>query len=254
MASFDEVQLAELAVKHLPELEAELRRRDQYKIKRYFPDTGPYRRELYPKHMEFFASGLEHRERLLIAANRVGKSDGGSYEATLHLTGEYPDWWVGRRFATAIRGWASGTTSEKTKEIIQTKLLGPDNARGTGMIPARAIHHIQAKGHGVPGSVGSIWVKHKSGGLSVLQFKSYDQGREAFEGTEQEMIWLDEEPPLDIYTECVMRTMATGEGFGGGIVFMTFTPLGGLTPLVLEFMPGGVLPDGGRVPLKEVQL
>lgn len=251
MASIDDVQIAELAVKHLPALEAELVRRGQYKIRRYFPDTGPYRRELYAKHLEFFVAGKEHRERLLIAANRVGKSDGGSYEATLHLCGEYPDWWVGRRFTAPVRAWAAGTTSEKTKEIIQTKLLGPDNARGTGMIPARAIHHVQPKGHGVPGAVGSIWVKHASGGLSVLQFKSFDQGREAFEGTEQEMIWLDEEPPLEVYTECVLRTMATGDGFSGGIVFMTFTPLDGLTPLVLEFMPGGVLPDGGIVPQQE---
>ena len=40
------------------------------KIGTYFPDTGPYRRELYPKQCEFFAAGLRYKERLLMAANR----------------------------------------------------------------------------------------------------------------------------------------------------------------------------------------
>jgi len=37
--------------------------------------------------------------------------------------------------------------------------------------------------------------------------KSYDQGRESFQGTEQHVIWLDEEPPLPIYVEALTRTM-----------------------------------------------
>lgn len=257
----EQVALAQETVRNLPELMAELRRRDQYKIKRYFQDGGPYRRELYPKFVDFFKAGAIHRERALIAANRVGKSDGGSYEVTVHLTGEYPDWWEGYRFQDPIRAWASGTTGEKTKDIIQAKLLGPDNARGTGMIPARYLHHVQPKGGSVPGAVGSIWVHHVSGGLSVLQLKSYDQGRPAFEGTEQHLVWLDEEPPMDIYTECLLRTMATGGtagaenlgGFAGGILFMTFTPLNGMTEVVGRFMPQGTIPANGIVPDEEMR-
>jgi uncharacterized membrane protein YebE (DUF533 family) len=48
-----------------------------------------------------------------------------------------------------------------------------------------------------------------SGGLSYLTFKSYDQKRESFQGTEQDVVWLDEEPPQDIYSECLTRTMTT---------------------------------------------
>ena len=40
----------------------------------YFPDTGPYRRELYPKHWAFFAAGAIHRERLFLAGDRIGKT------------------------------------------------------------------------------------------------------------------------------------------------------------------------------------
>jgi phage terminase large subunit-like protein len=81
-------------------------------------------------------------------------------------------------------------------------------------------------------------VKHESGGISVVQFKSYDQGREAFQGTEQDIIWLDEEPPMDVYTECLLRTMTND-----GLVMLTFTPLRGMSEVVLAFMPGGAMPE-----------
>lgn len=230
-------------VQHLPELEAELFRRRSYKIKRYYQNDGPYRRALYPKMLEFFRMGATHRERAMIAANRVGKSDAGSYEISLHLTGEYPEWWEGKRFDMPINAWCAGTTNEKAKEILQKKLLGEDTARGTGMIPGHAIVKSVMKG---PGQVGTIWVRHVTGGISTLVIKSYDQGRPAFEGTEQHVIWLDEEPPEDVYTECILRTMATGQ-FKGGIVILTFTPLQGTTGVVKLFLPDGSFPANGIV-------
>src|ERR1700744_4932602 len=87
-------------------------------IQAYFPETGPLRRELYPKHLEFFRAGLEHRERLMLAANRVGKTEGiGGYESALHLTGRYPDWWEGRRFDRPIQAWVAGASNETTRDI-----------------------------------------------------------------------------------------------------------------------------------------
>lgn len=240
-----EQALTEQGLQAMHLLEAELRRRDSEKIKRYFLDTGPFRRELYPKWLAFFAAGQIYRERSIVAANRVGKTDCGSYELTLHLTGEYPAWWEGRRFALPIRAWACGTTGGKVKEIVQAKLIGPEHARGTGMIPARAIHHIQNAGGG---QIDTVTVRHKSGGLSHLKFKSYEQGRANFEGTEQHVIFLDEEPPIDVYTECLLRTMATGSEFEGGILFMTFTPLSGVTEVVQRFMVGGSFPPDGVIP------
>jgi hypothetical protein len=68
------------------------------KIIDIFPDVGPYRRELYPKHIEFFNAGKDNRQRLLMAANRVGKTMAAGCELTYHLTGVYPAWWMGRRF------------------------------------------------------------------------------------------------------------------------------------------------------------
>jgi phage terminase large subunit-like protein len=222
----------------LAELQAEKLRRDRNKITRYYPDEGPLRRELYPKHMACFAAGATHRERLMLAANRVGKTEGvGAFETTLHLTGKYPEWWEGRRFPSPIKAWAAGDTSKTVRDILQAKLLGPVDAPGTGMIPGDLIVDTRPRA-GIPDAVEIIYVRHASGGTSMLVLKSYDQRRESFQGTEQDLIWLDEEPPMAIYTECLLRTMDTG-AFKGGIVLLTFTPLSGLTEVVLTFLPGG---------------
>src|SRR6266446_1682301 len=42
----------------------------QNRISAFYPDEGPLRRELYPKHMAFFAAGREYQERAMVAANR----------------------------------------------------------------------------------------------------------------------------------------------------------------------------------------
>lgn len=217
-------------------IEAELERRERNRITRFYPDMGPLRRELYRKHLTFFRAGKEHRERLMLAGNRTGKSTVGAYEVTCHLTGQYPHWWEGRRFDHPVRVWAAGDTSKTVREIIQEKMLGPVGKFGTGMIPGDALAYTVPK-HGVPEAVEIVYVRHVGGDNSPLLFKSYDQRREAFQGTEQDVIWLDEEPPMDIYTECLLRTMTSN-----GLVLLTFTPLQGLTELVLAFLPGGKLP------------
>lgn len=160
----------------------------------------------------------------------------GGYEVTLHLTGDYPSWWAGRRFTKATKWWAAGDTAKTVRDIIQAKLLGPPGdkaAEGTGLIPADKIIRTTPK-QGIADAIEHIYVKHASGGTSVIQLKSYDQGREVFQGTEQDGIWLDEEPPLAIYTECVIRTMTTD-----GLVLCTFTPLEGLSETVLHYLPDG---------------
>jgi len=214
------------------------------KINAYFPDEGPLRRELYRKHLQFFRDGAVHRERAFVAANRVGKTEtAGGYELTCHLTGEYPKWWQGRTFGHPVDAWAAGDTSKTVRDIIQAKLLGPLHAIGTGLIPARCIVDTTPKS-GVPNAVMDVYVRHASGGadvsggVSVLGLKSYDQKRISFQGTDKHVIWLDEEPDMGIYTECLTRTVTTN-----GIVMCTFTPLMGLSEVVLLFMPGGKPPQ-----------
>jgi len=216
------------------DLERERRKRARNKILTFYPATGPLSRDKYVQHLKFFSAGNEYRERLFLAANRVGKTEGvGAFESSCHLTGRYPDWWTGRRFTRPIKAWAAGDTGKTVKEILQDKLLGPPGAIGTGMIPGDLIIRMTAKGS-VPDAIDSAYVRHTSGGQSLLTLKSYEQGREAFQGTEQDLIWLDEEPPLSVYTECLIRTMTTN-----GLMLLTFTPLRGLSEVVLLFLPGG---------------
>lgn len=84
---------------------------------------------------------------------------------------------------------------------------------------------------GTPDALDSVVVKHVSGGTSTLGFKSYDQGREKWQGETLDLIWFDEEPPEDIYYEGLTRTNATG-----GSVFLTFTPLLGMSGVVRRFL------------------
>lgn len=216
------------------------RRSKSRKLFTYYPDTGPLRRDRYVKHLDFFAAGAKYRERLMLAANRVGKTEGvGGYELALHLTGLYPNWWKGRRFKHPVEAWAAGDTSKTVRDIIQFKLLGPTQARGTGLIPADRIERITPR-MGLADAADTIYVKHESGGMSAVVLKSYDQRRESFQGTEKDVIWLDEEPPLDIYTECLVRTMDTsGLGLRNGMLMLTFTPLMGMSETVMQFLPGG---------------
>lgn len=230
----------EKAIEIVELLTEQQRRKSRRKWLTYFPEAGPLARDKYPKHVEFFKAGATHRERLMLAANRVGKTEGvGGYEMTLHLTGQYPAWWQGRRFDHPVKAWAAGNTSKKVFEILQFKLLGAVGAWGTGLIPGDSISRIVRASGGVADMVDTMYVKHASGGDSSLTFKSYDQRREGFEGTEQDIIWLDEEPPLDIYTECIIRTMTNN-----GIVMLTFTPLYGMSDVVMLYLPDGALPEG----------
>lgn len=84
---------------------------------------------------------------------------------------------------------------------------------------------------GTADSLDSVLVKHVSGGKSTLAFKSYDQGRQRWQGETLDVCWLDEEPAMDIYIEALTRTNATG-----GIVYMTFTPILGMSDVVHAFI------------------
>ena len=215
-----------------------------------FPDDGPLRRELYTKHLEFFKAGANYRERCFMAGNRVGKTIAGTYETTCHLTGNYPHWWEGRRFNGPIKAWVAGKTNETTRDIIQVELLGNitfSNQRklvdGTGIIPKDLIGQDQGQlswKAGVADLVDMVKIHHKSGGWSELGLKSYQQGRGSFEGTARHVVWFDEEPPMDVYGEALIRTATTK-----GLIMLTFTPLEGMSDVVQEFLPREMRPGGG---------
>jgi phage terminase large subunit-like protein len=207
-------------------LKAEARRRfDRTSLERYRP---------YAKQAEFHAAGGLFRERLFIAGNQLGKTLAGASELAMHLTGDYPGWWVGRRFDGPITAIAGSESSELTRDGVQRLVLGSpadEGAWGTGTIPGARIAGVNRR-QGVANAVDTISVRNRAGGQSVLQLKSYDQGRTKWQANTVDLVWFDEEPPEDIYSEGLTRTTATN-----GIVFVTFTPLKGVTEVVSKFYP-----------------
>lgn len=91
----------------------------------------------YPKQIAFHRSGADDniRERLLMAGNQLGKTVAGSFEAAMHLSGRYPDWWDGVRFEQPTTGWAASITAQGTRDTVQRLLLGKPGEWGTGAIP-----------------------------------------------------------------------------------------------------------------------
>ena len=179
-----------------------------------------------------------HSERLFMAGNQLGKTIAGGFEWAMHLTGRYPDWWAGRVFDGPVRLWATGVTGESTRDNPQRILIGPPQqqaAWGTGAIPHDALVDWTSA-RGVPDALDSALVKWGGGGdtqakESVLAFKSYEKGREKWQGETLHGVWYDEEPPLDIYSEGKTRTQALD-----GINIVTFTPLKGWSDVVQLFL------------------
>jgi phage terminase large subunit-like protein len=201
-------------------------------------------RAQYPKQMAHFKHGNVYDERALFGGNRTGKTQSGTYEDALHLTGLYPDWWEGRRFDKPIDMWVATDTAKNTRDILQEKFCGKPGVPellGTGMIPVDSFVRNPTIKHGVADAYESCFVHHFTNGIadgtSTLQFKSYDQGRQAFQGTAQELIHLDEEPKIEIYTECALRLMSTVPGQKNGSLILTETPLLGISELMIMFMP-----------------
>lgn len=189
--------------------------------------------EPYAKQIEFHAASSEARERLLMAGNQLGKTYCGAMEVAIHLTGRYPEWWEGRRWDRPIRAWAGSQTSEVTRDGPQRYLVGEPKNRevwGTGSIPKTDLLRTANK-MGVPDALDSVVVQHVNGGASTLGFKSYDQGRQKWQGETLDLVWFDEEPPMPIYMEGLTRTNATG-----GITLITFTPLLGMSEVVRMFL------------------
>lgn len=205
-------------------LEEARRRQRTRRLDKYTP---------YPKQTEFHLAGAKHRERLFMAGNQLGKTLAGAAEAAMHLTGQYPAWWMGKRFDKPVVMLAGSESYELTRDGVQRLLVGPperDDEWGTGYIPAAAIASTDRR-QGVPNGLENISVHHVSGGTSVCQFKAYEQGRGKWQASTVDYVWFDEEPPEDVYFEGITRTNATR-----GLVALTFTPLKGMSSVVARYM------------------
>lgn len=199
--------------------------------------------EPYPKQLDFHQAGAQFSERAIIAGNQVGKSHCACAETAMHLTGDYPDWWKGKRFSHPIAAWTAGPNAEKVRDVLQTKLFGhyakPEEF-GTGYIPKDAILGRPSLARGVTFAYDTGQVRWQSpdgrldeSAISTLTFKSYTEGVLAFASDTIDLYHGDEESAEDIYTECRVRLQVKK-----GISYTTLTPLLGWTPLITMLMKG----------------
>lgn len=193
--------------------------------------------KLYPWQNKFIAATSSHRACLLMAANRVGKTFTGCLIDAAHATGNYPDGWEGHRFEHAPLIWVLGYSGEKIRDLLQAPLVG---SYSNGVIEGGLIHKDLITDcipmMGTPRAVREVKVKHKSGGITRIQFWSYTQGQHALMGDSVDWYHIDEEPEdAEIYPQVLTRT-ATGDKGNGGRGILTFTPENGRTELVVSFM------------------
>jgi phage terminase large subunit-like protein len=204
-------------------LEAEARQRRYNQLAEFQP---------HPPQAEFIALGATKRERAFIASNQSGKSHVGAIETAAHLTGRYPNSWNGRRFDRPVRMWSCGVSGMAVRDTPQVKLFGPVGTEpGSGLLPKDLVIGKPTSSHGVAEAYDTARVKHISGGISTLTFKSYEQGMLKFAGEGVDAIHLDEICPMAIYHECLARISLTS-----GMIYATFTPLDGWTPLSTRYL------------------
>ena len=156
------------------------------------------------------------RNRWVFGGNRSGKTECGAVEAVWMLRGIHPY----RKNRKDVFGWAVSLSQQVQRDVAQSKILKylpPSWIVDITMLSGR-------KDAPAGGVIDQIKIKNVFGGISTLGFKSCDQGREKFQGSSLDFVWFDEEPPKDIYEECVMRVMDKR-----GDIFGTMTPLKGET-------------------------
>ncbi|MCD8372638.1 MAG: terminase family protein [Clostridia bacterium] len=192
------------------------KRRSQDKLRLY--NTG---KKKHKKQLAFHK--CKKRNRWVFGGNRSGKTECGAVEAIWLARGIHPY----RKNRKDVFGWIVSLSQQVQRDVAQAKVLY--------YLPKSWIEEITMlsgrRDSPSGGVIDQIKIKNVFGGVSTIGFKSCDQGREKFQGSSLDFVWFDEEPPRDIYEECVMRVMDKK-----GDIFGTMTPLKGLTFIYNEIV------------------
>lgn len=190
------------------------------------------KRQEYLHWINAFNVTKDYKQIMALCANQVGKTTFGLCYVVMSTTGIYPDWYDGYKFESANTWWLGGVSQKDVRDVLQERLLGPVGDFGSGFLPHKCIEFETLKdAQRDTTPIGTFRVKHKNGGHSTVTFKSYAEGREAWQAKPGISILLDEEPPIEIYVEALMRTIASD-----GRVLLTFTPMKGVSDTITNFL------------------
>ena len=198
----------EQIIRKLRAIEQETERRKNLKINTY------NREKQHKKQLEFHRNAC--RNRWVFGGNRSGKTECGAVETVWRARGIHPF----RQNRPQTTGWVVSLSQQVQRDVAQKKILDyldPSWIREIRMLNGKR----DSAEYGV---IDFIVIENVFGNLSKIGFKSCEAGREKFQGTSLDYVWFDEEPPKDIYEECLMRVLDTE-----GDVYATMTPLKGLS-------------------------
>lgn len=165
------------------------------------------------------------KEVFFSGGNQIGKSASSCAMLAFHLTGDYPDWYTGRKFEEPPRTMLIGETFTTARDLLVSKVIGTEHERGA--IERDRVFDIEKLARN---GVGGFKVAHSSKRMSNVIVASYASGRRRVQGHSLDLVVIDEEPPMDVYDELSARTNATG-----GFVRISATPLSGYTELFTHF-------------------
>lgn len=164
-------------------------------------DNGIYFYEPHAKQIAFHESSAPYR--MFCGANRSGKTLAGAAELVWYALGTHPY----KKVSVPNEQWVVSTDYNVQKEASQRAVMS--------FLPTNEIlgnpSHIKA------GVIDTIYLKNGS----VISFKSTDSGVSRFAGAAKRGIWFDEEPPKEIWQECIAR-IGAGQQLD---IWLTMTPI-----------------------------
>lgn len=167
-------------------------------------------KEYVPHAKQLLFHRSNKRGRVFIGGNRSGKTQGGAKETVDYATGN------------------SNYRKLKFEPPVDLRVVGVDFKQGIEKIIKPAIQRwlpISALKNGswedsYSKELRTLTLANKS----TIEFMSYEQEVEKFAGTSRHLVWMDEEPPEDIFNENKARLVDTG-----GDWIITMTPVEGMT-------------------------
>src|SRR6516164_5780163 len=203
----------------------------------------------YKTQLAFFAAGSTGvHQRLIYGGSQIGKTTCCAAEVAWHLTGEYPSFWAGKRYSKPIRVWCVGESVVLVRDTVQRKLCSEEGEFGSGTIPLESFSKRPIMVPGGTGAIDTIFVRHatdgKVDGTSTLTFKTFEMRRERLQSESIDLVWVDERPDEQIYSELLARTSAVD-----GHLIVSYTPIGegGAAGVTYRFL---VEPSSDRQPFR----
>jgi phage terminase large subunit-like protein len=184
------------------------------KLETYIEQVLSHERFIDPNPLDYFLFNYFHysecRERAIVGANRIAKSETGGWEAATRFAGFDPlcPW---RELDIPSKGWII-TDGENVPTIIEKLEL---------CIPPGIIKKFNR-------AEGQWYIESTMG--SKIWIKTHDQERRKFQGEKLHYLWWDEEPRQGIYNECRMRLVDLM-----GAMWWTLSPIDGSTWLHEHF-------------------